>query len=146
MTKGSRQGVLDEVKRAEILAIVSVGCSRRVAARYVGCAPSTIWATARRDERFGRELARAEQKSQLGLIKNIRDAAKKAQYWRAAAWALERLNPEDFAPRGPEVVTVEQMHALMDQLAQVLVEHVPIAAHRKQVLRCVEGILADLPG
>ncbi len=145
MTQRGRQPVLDDVKRAEIVAIVSVGCSRRMAARYVGCAPSTIRATARRVEHFARELARAEQKSQIGLIKNIRDAAKKAQYWRAAAWALERLNPEDFAPRGPDVVTAEQMHSLIDQLAQVLVEHVPIAAHRKQVLRCVERILRELP-
>lgn len=145
MTQRGRQPVLDDVKRAEIVAIVSVGCSRRMAARYVGCSPTTIRATARRNDDFAHQLARAEQKSQIGLIKNIRDAAKKAQYWRAAAWALERLNPEDFASRGPDVVTVEQMHALMDQLAQVLVEHVPIAVHRKQVLRCVERILRELP-
>ncbi len=145
MSKAGRPPVLDAVKRADILTILSVGCSRRAAARYVGCAPSTIAATAQRDPEFARQLARVEQTSQIGLIKNIRDAAKKPQYWRAAAWALERLNPEDFALRSPDVVTVEQMHAIIRQLAQVLVEHVPIARHRKQVLRAIERMMSELP-
>lgn len=145
MSKRGRTPVLDAVKQREILAIVSVGCSRRMAARYVDCAASTISATARREPDFAAQLARAEQKSQLGLIKSIRDAAKKAQYWRAAAWALERMNPEDFGLRGPDIVTAEQMRALMEQLAQVLVEHIPLASHRKKVLHAIDRILSELP-
>jgi len=34
--------LLDESKRRVIIALVTNGSSRRVAARYVGCAPSTI--------------------------------------------------------------------------------------------------------
>jgi IS30 family transposase len=40
--------VLDETKRLKIIAIVSNGSSRRTAARYVGCSPSTITRTAAR--------------------------------------------------------------------------------------------------
>ncbi len=37
------------------------------------------------------------------------------RYWRAAAWILERKNPDDFAPRKPNVVTEEQMKLLFGQ-------------------------------
>ena len=145
MNKGGRTPVLDAMKRAEIVTIISVGCSRRAAAGYVGCAPSTIGATAQREPEFACQLARAEQRSQIGLIRSIREAGKKAQSWRAAAWALERMNPEDFAPRGPDVVTVEQMRALMEQLSQTLAEHIPVAKYRKAVLRAVERMMRELP-
>lgn len=145
MNKGGRPPVLDSMKRAEILTIISIGCSRRAAARYVGCAPSTIGATARRDPDFAQQLARAEQRSQIGLITCIREAGKKAQSWRAAAWALERMNPEDFAPRGPDVVSGEQIRALMEQLAQALAEHIPVARYRKELLRTINCILEELP-
>ena len=44
-----RPAVLDPTKRQRIAALLAVGCSRRVAARYVGCSPSTITRTAARD-------------------------------------------------------------------------------------------------
>jgi hypothetical protein len=126
--------VLDEIKKREILAILTVGCSRRTAARYVGCAADTIVNTAQRDPAFAEQLARAEHNAEIGYIKNIQKAAKKEQYWRAAAWALERRNPEDFALRSPEVITVEQ----------IIVEEVPVARYRKNILRRLGALKAGL--
>ena len=51
--------VLDEKKRAKIIALVANGSSRRMAARYVACAPSTITRTAMRDPDFAAQLAAA---------------------------------------------------------------------------------------
>ena len=140
------RAILDDQQRRDVRALLLVGCSRRSAARYAGCTVAAIDEAVRQDPDFAKELDRAEKIVEVDYLSCIRRAARKEQYWRAAAWALERLNPEDFAPRSPDVVTVEQMHALMDQLAQALVEHVPLAAHRKQVLRCVERMLRELPG
>ena len=92
MAKRGRPPVLDEIKQREIVAIVSMGCSRRTAAQYVGCAPSTIQYTAERNEKFAEKLERAQSQAVVTHVKNINSAAKKAQYWRAAAWALERLD------------------------------------------------------
>ena len=101
MTKRGRPPVLDSGKKREILAMLTVGCSRRTAARYVGCAAATIQNTAERDPQFAEQLHHADHLAEIEYLKNIRKAAKKEQGLRAAAWALERLNPEDFALRAP---------------------------------------------
>ena len=134
---------LDEFRKREILAILSVGCSRRTAARYVGCSPSTIRRTAERDPAFAESLHKAESKAQILFMKNIAAAARKEQYWRAAAWALERLNPEDYAARSPNSVTLEQIRTLVSEFARIIVEEVPLAAHRKRILRRLERLGRD---
>ena len=56
MAKRGRPPVLDEGKQREIVAILTMGCSRRTAAQYVGCAPNTIQSTAERDPKFAEKL------------------------------------------------------------------------------------------
>lgn len=134
MKKHGRRPVLDDGKRREILALLSVGCSRRVAAAYVGCSVTTIRATALRDPEFAKALGRVEHQAEIGYLQNIQKAAKKEQYWRAAAWALERKNPEEYALRRPELVTVDQLQNLLAQLAQVLVADVPDPTTQEKIL------------
>jgi hypothetical protein len=141
--KRGRPPVLDEVKRKEILAIFSVGCSQTTAARYVGCSPSTIRATAERDVKFAEQIGRAVSNSELGLVRNIRDAAKKEQYWRAAAWALERGFPEKYARRGPDVITIEQIAALLASLTEIVFTDVP-EQHRKGVVKKMDVVARRL--
>jgi len=123
--KPGRPAALDNGKRREIVAILSVGCSQAMAAQYVGCSPSTIQRTAERDPKFAEELGRAKSNAELGLVKNIRNAAKKEQYWRAAAWALERGFPEKYARRGPDVITLEQIGVLLAKFSEIVVQEVP---------------------
>ena len=92
MAKPGRPPVLDEVKQREIVAIISMGCSRRTAAKYVGCGD-----TAQSKTRPSAMRSSPKNWIRTGsggghTVKNINAAAKKAQYWRAAAWVLERLN------------------------------------------------------
>ncbi len=57
-----RPPVLDETKRKTIIALLANGSSRRMAAGYVGCAPSTITRTAARDPEFAAQLARTSRR------------------------------------------------------------------------------------
>jgi len=123
------------------LAILSVGCSRRSAARYVGCAPTTIQNTTERDPKFAERLHRAENQAEVTWLRNISTAAKKEQHWRAAAWALEHVKPEEYAKRHPNVITVEQMASLLVQFAQIVTEEIPVAAYRKPVLKRFEDLI-----
>ena len=141
MAQRGRKAVLDEYKRREILAIVAVGCKREVAAEYVGCDPSTIYRTAQRDAEFAEKLRQKELQSEIGYLQNLRKAAQNERYWRAAAWALERMNPEKYGRRGPDVITVDEVGELMAQFAEIIVEEVPVPEYRKRILKRIDGIL-----
>jgi len=142
--KVGRPPVLDQIKKHEILAIVSMGCSRRTAARYVGCDAKTIRNTADRDPEFADRLCHASQSAEIEYVRNINKAAKKEQYWRAAAWALERLNPEDFAKRSPGKLTPEEMRTLLERLGEILLSEVPVARHRKAAVKRLDRLLAKI--
>ncbi len=143
MGKRGRPPVLDRDKRSQIAAIIGVGCSQNVAAQYVGCAASTIPRTAERDPAFAEQLRQARCNAELSLVKNIRDAARKEQYWRAAAWALERGFPEKYARRGPDVITIEQVGILLARFAEIVVEEVP-EAYRKAILKKTDAMARGL--
>jgi hypothetical protein len=131
MPERKKRPALDEADRRVVLALISIGCSRRMAARYVGCSPTTIARSAARDAGFARSLGEAECGMQVAHLKNIHRAAKKDQYWRAAAWMLERLSPQDFAPRRADAITLAQVKRLVAELAEAIVEQVPERYHRR---------------
>ena len=149
MAKPGRPPVLDEGKQREIVAIIAMGCSRRTAAQYVGCAPSTIQNTAERDGKFAERLDHARSQAVVTHVKNINSAAKKAQYWRAAAWALERLRPEEYAAPHADMLSLEQVVKLLAYLSQVIVEAVPVGEYRKNIMKrlgeITEMVGADAP-
>ena len=120
-----RRPLLDDDKRTQILAILTNGSSRRIAAHYVGCSPGTITHTAQRDPQFADQLARAEQTAEIELLRSIRNAARQEKYWRAAAWLLERRNPADFALRPPQTFTAEQFEAQVAAMAKLILDLLP---------------------
>lgn len=146
MAKRGRPPVLDGYKRREILAILAVGCTRSTAAKYVGCAVSTIQNTADRDPEFAVRLRKSEHSSEIGYLENIRSAARNERYWRAAAWALERLDPEQYGRRSPEVITIDQIRRLLAQFAEIVVEEVPVPEYRKNILKRLDALTGGLKG
>jgi hypothetical protein len=116
----SRSYVLNDAKRKTIIALVTNGSSRRAAARYVGCSASTISRTVARDPRFAAELARAEQTTEIGLLRAIHAAAKETKHWRAAAWLLERRSPDDFAARPPNLLTDKQVADVIAHIIETI--------------------------
>jgi IS30 family transposase len=122
---------LDEVKRHEICALVSVGCGVEAAARYVGCSPTTIRREALRNSDFRERLRQSELNSQLSPLQAMRRAA--ATHWRAAAWLLERTHPQRFAKQNPKFLKPEQVEAVMLQFAEVVAEEITDLSHRNRI-------------
>ena len=85
-----RPRALDEVKLAQICSLISVGCGLEKAARYVGCAASTIRREARRNPEFDLQLRRASMASEMEAFRAIQRAA--STHWRAAAWFINRTD------------------------------------------------------
>jgi len=133
--------VLTEEKRNAIVAILSVGCPRYVAARYVGCSPTTIARTAARDPQFAARLRQAQASVELAFLRRIGKAADKEQYWRAAAWALERMFPQRYARRDPrDTFDARQVQAALEVLAELLCECLPPAARRELHRRLARAV------
>ncbi len=139
----SHHYILDEPKRRLIVALVTGGSSRRTAARYVGCAPSTITRTAARDPEFAAQLARAEQTAEINLLRSVQTASKMPKHWRAAAWLLERRNPEDFAARQPHLVTEQQMADIITHLIEVINEDLPEENYR-HAMQTLDDMLLEM--
>jgi hypothetical protein len=130
-SRPGRPRALDHVKQREIIASVMAGFTIERAARYVGCASSTIRRECRRNPEFGRELERALFSAELAPLRAVREAARK--YWRAGVWLLERLNPEQFAKRAPGHLGAEQFQAITAALATFLAQEVSNPEERQRI-------------
>jgi len=118
MPRTGRPRVLDETKQREICALVSAGCGVREAARYVGCSRSTIHREAQRNPAFRERLDRAAVYAELSPLRAMQQAVN--THWRAAAWMLERGDPEHFARRPAPAFRPKQAQALRDDIAAIL--------------------------
>lgn len=117
--------------QTKLCAVISVGCSLRSAARLIGCAESTVRTMARRDEAFAERLKQAELSREIIPLKNLQAAGVK--YWRAAAWSLERLHPNEYGRRKPDVVTPQQLSAVTEQFAEILLRRISSLEDRRAV-------------
>lgn len=72
--------MLDQAKRQKIIALLANGSSRRMAARYVRCSPSTIARTAAADQVFADQLAAAESSAEIDALRAVRAAFRKDRY------------------------------------------------------------------
>ncbi len=137
---GAGRMKLDPIKQREVCAIIAVGGSRRVAAKYVGCAPTTIRNTALRSKEFARRLARAEADFEVILLSNIQQAGKRS--WNAAAWLLERIYPERYAKRQADTIPVQQLADVLSRIADVIRSEVPDPERLERLVDRMQEVLS----
>jgi hypothetical protein len=135
--------VLDAKKRTRICGLLALGYSRRMAAEHVGCDPSTITRTAKRDENFRQQLAAAQADADIEALKLIRRTADQEKYWRAAAWILERRNPDEYGRRPPNSFSGEQVMQILARVLQVVMPSVP-SQDVEEVMSQFEEELGDV--
>ncbi len=137
--------VLNDLKKSEVCAILSVGCSRAVAARYVGCHCRTIAREVLRDAEFRARVLQAESSHEMQHLKSINEAAHDVKNWRAAVWMLERRYPQRYAARKPGTLSVDQVLELLDRLAAIVVDEVHDAPQREQILHRLREMTRSVP-
>jgi len=83
-SKSRRKRKLTDEVQTQICSMISVGCSRRTAARLAGCSESAIRKLSRCDEAFATRLRDASMRREIFPLRNIINASQTR--WRAAAW------------------------------------------------------------
>lgn len=135
---------LDEAKKREVVAILSVGASRTIAAEYVGCVFRTIARTADRDPEFAAALRQAEIRHEIVNLQNIQEAGKK--HWRASSWLLERSFPDRYGRRPPQTINVEELTYIVARFANIVAREVKSPDDRLRVLKRLDALARRLCG
>jgi hypothetical protein len=120
-----------------------VGCSRRMAARQVGCDHATISRTAERDPVFAAQLADALAGADMKSLRLIDRATDQEKYWRAAAWIFERRNPEEYGHRPADTFTAEQVAEIVSGFHHAVRAAVPRECHDK-VMELFDEAMSDI--
>jgi hypothetical protein len=120
-----------DARRAQVLALIKLGCSRRLAAEMAGCAHTTIARAAERDPVFAGELADAECHVDVSSLTRIQEASAENKNWRAAAWMLERRHPDEFGRRAPHTFGGDQIMALLAKILTYTLPRVPKEQHKE---------------
>src|SRR5688500_8184349 len=71
MAPRGRPRVIDPKMRDLLAGLVSLGCSRKQAARHVGVAHSTLFENLRQDPEFARQLREAELQQDIVPLKRV---------------------------------------------------------------------------
>ncbi len=133
--------ILSDIEKKGIIAVLAAGCSRETAATYAKCSRWKLRQAISEDPNFAAQVAKAEQESEVFFVNKIRKAADKEQYWRAAAWALERRCPNRYAARGAGTLSVEQVRQIVAKLADIVVQEVPGGPERRKILRRIHDLV-----
>jgi hypothetical protein len=88
----------------------------------VQCSASTIHREAQRDPEFLEQLRRAEMHAQLSPLHAMQQAV--ATHWRAAAWFLERTDPERFLRPDARAFGPRQVRALSGDINRIIQQEI----------------------
>lgn len=136
----------DLATQERLCAMVSVGTSVRTAALLCDTTEATVRQRQLRDLAFRERLTEAKQLREIMPLKRLREAA--ATNWRAAAWLLQRVRPDDYAGPRPHLWRAEEvttlMHEFSDMLVKALVREVgpgaPAARVRDEILDAIRKV------
>ena len=133
MSAVGRPRSLTPVKRAELCSLVSSGIDLEEAVGYVGCSPRTVRRHAERDDDFRRTLTQAQLASRLDPAHYLRKAAQTD--WRAAAWLLERTDPDQFLPRDRANCSPQELTIVVDRIVEAALGQIDDQETRTRVYR-----------
>jgi hypothetical protein len=135
---------LTDVQKQQICAILSAGCDRLAAAKYVGCSWDEIRGAMLEDRRFADDVRRAEAGAELTHMRNVQNAARDDKHWRASVWWLERRAPDRYGRREAGALSARQLEKIVDLLVAVVSEEVHDAQDRERLLNRLRQVTDSL--
>ena len=136
---GGRPRTLTGEKQDELINRIGQGATVAEAAGIVGVSLRTVQREAKDNEQFGHDLQLALGSAPSDPYQLMLRAAR--THWRAAAWLLERSDPERFGKRPPNSCRPEQMRNLATVLIEAALQFV--SPERRELLDCHLQAVAD---
>ena len=124
-THGSSR-VMTPERRTKLCELIAQSHTIEEACEAIGVSIRTVQRERKRDEDFDHEVRLALQKTPDPL-KLMEQAARK--HWRAAAWLLERQNPEEYARKPVNVTSAKKVVAALRFVQETALEAVPEEFH-----------------
>jgi hypothetical protein len=124
-------------RRREMLDHVGQGATLEEAARIVGVSLRTVQREARHNDHFDHDLQLAVHAAPVDPEKLVARAAR--THWRAAAWLLERTDPDRFARRPPNSCSPETLREFGAWLIETALEATP-PEHRGAMYRRMSAV------
>jgi hypothetical protein len=135
--KPGRPREFTDAKRAELVAHVHQGATVAEAASIVGVSLRTVQLAGQRNDDFHHDLELAKHNAKVDPEKLMRRAA--SAHWRAAAWLLERTDPDRYGKRPPNSCRPETLRQMNDWLIETALEATP-PEHREAVYRRMRSV------
>ncbi len=126
---------LTEDQKQDFCLIVSVGCDRETACKYLSCTPAQLYQELKQDNQFAAKLLQGEAASELNHMRNLHNAAKDEKHWRASVWWLERRSPDRFGRRAAGAISQDTLRKVIEQFAEVVVTEISTVKDRQKVLK-----------
>jgi hypothetical protein len=139
MDSPGRPYVLDDRRCAEICDLAAAGHSIRNVARLIGCDVKTIRRHAARDPNFGRLLTTAVISARHDPLKMMRRAA--GASWRAAAWLLERTEPDRYGKQPPATCRPEDVDRAFTRIMDTALGHIQGDAPRRAMYQSLAKVM-----
>jgi hypothetical protein len=106
--------------QSELLNHVADGATVEMAARIAAISLRTVQREAKDNDDFHHDLELALQAAPVDPEQLMRQAAR--THWRAAAWMLERAEPDRYGKRPPNSCSVEKLRGIMAHLIELALE------------------------
>jgi len=136
--------LLTSTEQSNVIAVLMAGADLATAADYVGRTPEETRYTGERKAEFRAGLESAEPKFELVQLGNITKAALREQYWRAAAWLLERKFPSRYAKPDPAAMSPAKVKTLLDSLAKAVLAEVADTETQVKIMDRLRQLLATV--
>jgi len=136
-------GLTSEQQR-DVCLVLSLGCDREAAVKYVGCSLEELHREMIGDSAFAADVRRAEAASEMMHMRNVQNAARDEKHWRASVWWLERRAPERYGRRAVEAVTLRQLESFIALLVSAVMDEVRAADDRQRLLARLQHVADSL--
>ena len=137
-THGSSR-IMTPARRTKLCELIAESHTIEEASEAIGVSIRTVQRERKRDEDFDHEVLLALQKTPDPL-KLMEQAAR--THWRAAAWLLERQNPEEYARKPVNTTSAKKVATALRFVQEAALEAVPAEFH-EALYQHVQAALAE---